>query len=123
MSKAWGLFLFGGAMAKANQRKANGSQWRSIRKRWQAIGAPCALCGRPIDYSLGMVIDMRTGKRRPHPMSFVVDHIDTLKEGGALYDFANTQPAHWICNARKGDGSRTQRMPTATLPLPQPWEL
>ena len=111
-------------MPKPNERKANGSQWRAIRKRWKAIGAPCALCGRPIDYSLGMVTDPRTGRKRPHPMSFVVDHIDTLHDGGAVYDFANTQPAHWICNARKGDGSGAKAKPlTSTLPLPQPWEL
>lgn len=111
-------------MAKPNQRKANGSRWRGIRKRWQAIGAPCALCGNPIDYSLGMVVDPYTGRTRPHPMSFVVDHIDTLHDGGDVYDFANTQPAHWICNARKGDGTRLKGRPqTDTAPLPQPWEL
>ena len=114
--------MCGETMAKPNERKSNGAKWRAIRKRWRAIGAPCALCGRPIDYSLGMVRDPRTGRMRPHPMSFVVDHIDTLHDGGAVYDFANTQPAHWICNARKGDG-HTLRQPTATLPLPQPWEL
>lgn len=106
-----------------NPRMANGNRWRIIRKRWQAIGAPCALCGRPIDYSLGFVTDPRTGKRRMHLMSFVVDHIDTLHDGGAVYDFANTQPAHWICNARKGDGSRQRKPATSSAPLPQPWEL
>lgn len=110
-------------MAKANPRKANGSARRAIRKRWLAIGAPCALCGKPIDYSLGLVLDLRTGKRRMHPMSFVVDEIVPVSKGGDPLDFANTQPAHWICNARKGDGTRLQRGHTAALPLPQPWEL
>jgi len=107
-----------------NPRKQNGARWDNIRRRWKAIGAPCALCGRPIDYSLGMITDPMTGKRRAHPMSFVVDHIDPLKSGGDVYDFANTQPAHWICNARKGAGTRRKGHPaTATAPLPQPWEL
>lgn len=111
-------------MAKANERKANGSRWRGIRKRWRAIGAPCALCGMPIDYSLGMVVDPFTGRKRPHPMSLVVDHKETLRNGGSVYDFANTQPAHWICNARKGDGTRLKGRPqTDVAPLPQPWEL
>ena len=109
----------------ANPRKDNGTRWRSIRQRWRAIGAPCALCGLPIDYSLGMVTDPRTGRRRAHPMSFVVDHKETLHDGGDVYDFANTQPAHWICNARKGKHStpKGKATGTATAPLPQPWDL
>ena len=108
----------------ANPRYANGSARRAIRKRRRAIGAPCALCGRAIDYSLGFVTDPRTGKRRMHPMAFVVDEIVPVAQGGDPLDFANTQPAHWICNARKGDGSRAKAKPlTSTLPLPQPWEL
>ena len=114
-------------MANVNERKANGSRWRRIRKRWQAIGAPCALCGRPIDYSMGMIVSPLTGKVRPHPMSLAIDHIDVIRDGGSVYDFDNTQPTHWICNARKGAGRKTSagttRKDTATLPLPQPWEL
>ena len=109
-------------MAKPNPRRANGSARNAIRKRWRAIGAPCALCGMPIDYSLGMVTDPRTGKRRMHPMAFVVDEIVPVSQGGNPLDFANTQPTHWICNARKGDG-RQSKPATSTLPLPQPWEL
>lgn len=109
-------------MAKPNPRRANGSARDAIRKRWRAIGAPCALCGYAIDYSLGMVRDPRTGKRRMHPMAFVVDEIVPVSNGGDPLDFANTQPAHWICNARKGDGHKA-KVSTATLPLPQPWEL
>ena len=68
-----------------------------------------------------MVTDERTGKRRPHPMSFVVDEKVPVSKGGDPLDFANTQPAHWLCNARKGDGTRGKT--TNTLPIPQPWEL
>ena len=107
-------------MAK-NPRYANGARRRAIRARWQAIGDPCHICGKPIDYTLGMVTDPRTGRRKPHPMSFVVDEIVPVSQGGDPLDFANTRPTHWICNARRGDGRR-KREPTA-LPLPQPWEL
>jgi hypothetical protein len=117
-------------MAKPNPRKANGTRRRRIRARWKAIGAPCALCGRPIDYSLGMVVDRRTGRRRPHPMSFVVDEIVPVSRGGDPLDFRNTQPAHWICNARRGDGRKGKQWgarpgiaTTDELPLPQPWGL
>lgn len=110
-------------MAKPNPRRSNGWARNAIRKRWRSIGAPCALCGKPIDYSLGMVTDPRTGRRRMHPMAFVVDEIVPVSKGGDPLDFANTQPAHWICNARKGDGTRAHRAPTQALPLPQPWDL
>ncbi len=77
-----------------------------------------------IDYSLGMIVDPITGKRRAHPMSFVVDEIVPVSQGGDPLDFRNTQPAHWICNARRGDGTRKARThATMTLPLPQPWDM
>jgi len=104
-----------------NPRRSNGSARDKLRARWRAIGDPCHICGKPIDYSLGMVTDPRTGRRKPHPMSFVVDEIVPVSQGGDPLDFANTRPAHWICNARRGDGRR-RGAPTA-LPLPQPWEL
>ena len=104
-----------------NPRYANGNARRKLRRRWAAIGAPCALCGRPIDYSLGFVTDPRTGKKRMHPMAFVVDEIVPVSKGGNPLDFANTQPTHWICNARKGDSISIEK--PAAKPLPQPWEL
>lgn len=61
----------------------------SKRDRHRAIiaktGAPCALCGEPIDYSL----------RYPDPDSFVVDHVIPVARGGpdAL---ANKQAAHHL---------------------------
>ena len=110
-----------------NPRYANGARRRAIRDRWRAIGAPCGICHRPIDYSLGMVTDERTGKRRPHPMSFVVDEIVPVSrywEGGfespeqAATTFSNTRPAHWVCNARRGDGTRSNRALGGSLPQP-----
>lgn len=110
----------GWIMAQTNPRWKNGAARRKIRERWRAIGAPCALCGKPIDYSLGMVTDPRTGRRRPHPMSFVVDEIVPIRFGGSPYSMSNTRPAHWICNSKRGDGTHTAPQ---SLPLPQPWEL
>ena len=108
-------------MARSNPRHANGAARRRIRQHWAAMGEPCAICGKPIDYTLGMVTDKRTGKRRPHPMSFVVDEIVPVSMGGSPYLLDNTRPAHWICNARRGNGARRQA-PTAQA-LPQPWPL
>ena len=108
-------------MAKTNPRYANGSRRRAIRARWKSIGAPCALCGKPIDYTLGMVTDPGTGIRRPHPMSFVVDETVPVSLGGDPLDFNNTRPAHWICNARRGNGLSRPAAPPR-LPLPQPFD-
>lgn len=61
---------------------------RSVIKRGHP---PCALCGKPIDYTL------------PHldPMSFVVDHIVPLARGGAD-ELSNKQASHRACNRAKG---------------------
>lgn len=101
-----------------NPRRANGARRDSIRARWRAIGDPCHICGHPIDYSLGMITV--NGKRRPHPMSFVVDEIVPVKYGGDPLDFNNTRPAHWICNARRGAGDRSK--PALGGALPQPFD-
>ena len=67
------------------------------------MGLPCAICGQPIDYSLPA-----DGK---HPGAFVIDEIRPIsrhREFGyetahdASADWNNLQPAHYICNARKG---------------------
>lgn len=100
----------------SNPRYANGNARRKLRDRWRAIGAPCGICGKPIDYSLGMVTV--NGKRRPHPMSFVVDEVVPVSKGGDPLDFDNTRPAHWICNARRGDGTRSNRSLGGSLPQP-----
>lgn len=103
----------------SNPRYANGNARRKIRERWKAIGAPCAICGKPIDYDLGYVKDTGTGKRKPHPMMFTVDEIVPVSLGGSPFDFANTRPAHWICNVRRGNG--TNKKPTSR-PLPLPFD-
>lgn len=101
-----------------NPRRSNGTARDRVRARWRAIGGPCALCGRPIDYDLGMVTTP-DGKRRPHPMSFVVDEIIPVSRGGSPFDMENTRPAHWICNARRGDGTKARHATSAgSLPLP-----
>lgn len=77
-----------------NPRKSNGAAWRAARARLRGEGRPCALCGQPIDYSLPA----------GDPWSFEVDHIVPVRRGGSMYDPANLQPAHRICNERKGAG-------------------
>lgn len=97
-----------------NPRYSNGARRRAIRERWRSIGAPCALCGKPIDYTLPA----------RHPMSFEVDEIVPVSKGGDPLDFSNTQPAHRICNQRKGDGRCPKKAITRLrrgLPTSRDW--
>lgn len=86
---------------KINPRWKTGRR-RKYQSRFRAMGLPCAICGRPIDYDLPYT----------SPYSFVIDEIIPISkfaEGGynsqtqAADDFNNLQPAHRICNARKGN--------------------
>lgn len=81
-------------MGKPNPRVGNGHRRRQLRMWWKAQGLPCALCGRQIDYSLPA----------GNPMSFEVDEIIPVSLGGDPLSRQNTQPAHRICNERKGNG-------------------
>ncbi len=70
--------------------RRNSQQSARHRARWLALKPACAICGKPIDYTL----------RWPNPGSFVVDHIIPIAKGGA-HTFENTQPAHADCNSKK----------------------
>lgn len=97
---------------KPNPRRANGSRRNAIRERWKAIGAPCAICGGDIDYSLPA----------GHPMSFEVDEIVPVSRGGDPLDFANTQPVHRCCNQRKGNRLAGPQAPSRSgLPASREW--
>lgn len=75
----------------SNPRRANGTKRDAIARRWRNIGAPCAICGRPIDYTLPPY----------QPGSFEVDEIVPVRAGGDPLDFSNTQPVHRQCNQWK----------------------
>ena len=92
----------------SNPRYSNGALRRRHRERMRAAGAPCAICkGRlgPIHYD--------EPSDAHHPLSFVIDEIKPVsrwKEFGypspqaAAQDVDNLQPAHYCCNAAKGNG-------------------
>lgn len=57
------------------------------------IGAPCGICGEPIDYSYS----------HPHPLSFSVDHVQTARDAPHLFmDVNNFQASHLKCNLGRG---------------------
>ena len=62
------------------------------RKAISAGHPPCAICGKPIDYTI----------KWPHPQAYVVDHIIPIAAGGPD-TLANKQPAHNYCNGQKLD--------------------
>lgn len=87
-------------------KRPNYSQREKIRRRLKAMGEPCAICGKPIDYDLDWWTDPKDGKRKRHPMSFEYDHRVPASlsdnDGELLHGFSNAQAAHRICNQRKG---------------------
>ena len=70
----------------------NGHRRRILRNRVKQMGLPCAICGRPIDYSLPA----------GDPWSYELDEIVPVALGGSELDPDNVQPAHRICNEKKG---------------------
>lgn len=93
-------------IAMKNPRYANGALRRKNRARIRAAGGPCGICRGalgPIRYD--------EPSDAQHPLSFVVDEIRPVSKWrqfgydspeAAANDWNNLQPAHWICNARKG---------------------
>lgn len=90
-----------------NPRSANGNFRRKMRQRFRAQNAPCSICrGRlgPIDY--------QAPSDAAHPLSFVIDEVRPVsrwREFGydspedAARDVGNLAPAHYVCNAQKGN--------------------
>lgn len=102
----------------SNPRYANGALRRKYRARFQAMGCPCGICqGRlgPIHYD--------EPSDAQHPLSFVIDEIRPVSRWhefgydsprAAAEDWSNLQPAHYWCNAQKGNriapqGDRKQK--------------
>ena len=96
---------------------ATNPRWKTGRRkqyqqRFKALELPCAICGRPIDYTLPYYVTDKEGRKHVNMWAFVIDEkipISKWQEAGysskaaAADDFANNlQPAHAICNAKKG---------------------
>lgn len=89
-------------MGKRNNRWNNGARRRKVQEKIRQQGRPCALCGRPIDYSLPHLITLPNSKKLVHPASMVIDEIIPVKYGGSEIQLTNCQPAHAACNAVRG---------------------
>ena len=67
--------------------------YQKNKKRIFASQNVCALCGKPVDFSLSW----------PDPMSATIDHIIPVSKGGSPDAIENMQLAHLCCNRSKGD--------------------
>ena len=112
------------AESKANPRWKSGKR-KKYQQRFKAMGLPCAICGGRLGE-----IDYSTSDPKA-PLGFVIDEkipISKWKEAGynsaseCADDFNNLQPAHRICNARKGNKINFKIMgtPARTTTTPQP---
>ena len=69
------------------------AQFEKNKKRIYATQTVCAICGKPVDFSL----------KYPHPLSPTIDHIIPLDKGGHPSDIDNLQLAHFTCNRQKSN--------------------
>ena len=81
------------------------AQWQKVRlqafERDKKRNAPCALCGRSIDYSLGMSTG---GGKDYNPKCWEPDHILSVEKHPELeLDLVNVQATHAGCNRSKHD--------------------
>lgn len=96
----------------SNPRRVNGAKRTALRKRIAAMGLPCAICGKPIDYSLPA----------GHPMSYELDEIVPVSRGGNPLDKDNVQPTHRSCNQAKGNKMITsKRAARNAFPTSRAW--
>lgn len=117
-------------MAEHEKGKNINPRWKTGRRktyqqRFRAMQAPCGICGRPINYDLPYYYTDKQGRKRVNPQAFVIDEIHPVSkwqqygyanEAAAADDFGNLRPAHFICNAMRGnkEGFRIQTQQQAT---------
>lgn len=72
---------------------------KALRDHVKRTGAPCWLCGQPIDMNLPYT----------HRLSFTADHVDARGNGGKL--LGEIRAAHRSCNSSRGKGRVSENVP------------
>jgi 5-methylcytosine-specific restriction endonuclease McrA len=85
-----------------------GRPYRRLVENVKRRGAPCIVCGKPIDLTLPAT----------DPLSFTLEHIQPLRYGGHPLDPSNAAGSHRLCNGRKGTKSLAAVRP---LPASREW--
>lgn len=88
------------ASARGTSRRGSAA-WQRLRRmafeRDRALDEPCWICGRKIDYSLGL------SKRSGTPWAYEPDHyLDVSRHPELEYELTNLRPAHCKCNRARG---------------------
>ena len=98
-------------------RRRRGTKGRTDR-RWVLLAARLKDELPPVCWICGLWIDKTLDHR--HKMSFTLDHVISLDEGGDPYDEDNIRPAHRSCNGRRGAEYGNKRKGAIGLtPLPR----
>lgn len=96
---------------KANPRRSNGARRDALRRRVRAMGLPCHICGKPIDY------DLPPGD----PMAYELDELVPVSRGGDPLDPDNVAPAHRICNQKRGNRTDVPSVGRDLFPTSRAW--
>lgn len=78
---------------RPDQNGTHRKQFERNKKKIYATQDICAICGKPVDFSIPY----------PHPLSACIDHIIPVSKGGHPSDINNMQLAHMTCNRQKAD--------------------
>ena len=78
-----------------------GHRRRQVLAHHRASGAPCHICGLPIDLSLDP---------QRHPLAFCVDEDPPRKYGGDPLSLTDTNPSHRACNGMRGTNPITAEL-------------
>ena len=86
--------------AARHERRKYERNRAALRREAADSGAPCSVCGRAIDYTLGGM----------HPLGFTADHVRPRSRGGSN-ERENLAPVHRACNRAKSDGTQKVNTP------------
>ena len=75
-------------MSKQNARRSNGHRRTQLLAWLRALGAPCWICGHPVDAALPS----------GGPLSLECDELVPVSLGGSPLERSNVAPAHRCCN-------------------------